>query len=133
MGGISRGWEARYEFEQGGWHQLMRVCHDSTTNRLILISDLRNPTLDPKHPFSQLLGVTVGHFRNTDLWYVLAEIERPLKPARNLLFYRLYRPTIRAIFPDDRSSPQIGLMIADPKEQKKLSLMFREALTRLET
>jgi hypothetical protein len=121
-------WAEEYSFSSHGWFQGFRLevrqfdpfLH-MTTN---LVADPQ-----PPEPFRHMFGQWDVRFSENELCYILAEIERPLKPVRKLLWiWPIYRPTIRALYPDDGDRhPGVGLIIPDPKEQKRLYAIFNKA------
>lgn len=125
-------WSAEYSCIIGPWRQNLRAMISYSMRALTLVNELSNPALSPKNPFSGLRGVSVSTFSSEDLWYVLAEIERPLPYHRRWIFFRVYYPVVRVIIPDASSRDPVGVLVADLAEQKKLSRLFREALSKLE-
>jgi hypothetical protein len=137
MGGVAPRitWCREYTGLVDGWRQNFQASVDQTRRRLIVVSELWcEEKLPPGHPFRPLLGVKIGQLDAQDLWYVLAEVERPLKPRWKFFWLEFgYRFAIREIIPSEpQSNLRIGLVIASPAEQQKLSKLFREALTLVE-
>jgi hypothetical protein len=128
-------WSREYTGLVDGWRQNFQASVDQTRRRLIIVSELwYDKGLPPDHPFRPLLGLKIGLLDAEDLWYVLAEIERPLKPRWKFFWLEFgYRFAIREIVPSEPpSNLRIGIVIANPAQQQNLSKLFREALALVE-
>ncbi len=125
-------WSVEYYVTSGQWQQSLRAMIDGKERTMNLVSSLKNPSLDPKHPFSELRGVMVSVFTEEELWYALAEIERPLKRVRWMFFFSRIQSAVRVLFPDISQKKPVGIYIANRAEQQKLSALFRQALVLIE-
>jgi len=138
MGGVVaprfQSWSRGYEIKAEGWQQNIQLALGPSGKSLVFVNELHFLHELPKsHPHRDLCGVKLGRLIEEDIWYLLAELERPLKPVRHWIFFKKYLPHVRVVFPSDaRSGHQIGIVIADLAEQKKLSALFREALALVE-
>lgn len=77
-----------------------------------------------------MIGLRICRLDAVDLGDAIAEVDRVLKPVRQWIFWKTYLPSIRLVYPGGPKQRQkeLGLVIANPKEQKKLLSFLRDAL-----
>lgn len=133
MGGVvpKAPWTRSYEITSDHWHQKIDATVDTNHRSIVILSSLHRlrDDLPSNHPFRSVTGTKICNLDSVDLGQTIAEIDRVLKPSRRWWFWNVYRPTIRVVHPrGGRNHHELGLVIANPAEQKKLLSFFREAL-----
>ncbi len=134
MGGIApraQDWTRSYEIKIDDWHQKIDATVGTNRRSVVIMSVLHRlrDDLHKNHPFHKLIGTKICDLDSVDLGQAIAEVDRVIKPSRHWIFWKSYQPTIRSIFPGySRRAHELGFVIANPVEQKKLLTFFRDAL-----
>lgn len=130
MGGVVLdvvAWTEEYSYSSHGWYQAFRLEVRKYDPFLHMHTNL--VASEAPEPMRHMFGAWEVRFTENELCYILAEIERPLKPAWKILrLWPVYRPTIRALYPDvGDQHPGIGIILPNPAEQKRIYDIFDRA------
>lgn len=131
MGGVvpRAPWSRTYEVFTEGWYQKLEATVDPSRSCVVIMSTVHSHGTARDHPFRHIEGVKISSLDPVDLGQAIAEVDRVLKPTRRWLVLKVYLPTIRIVYPrGGRNRHELGLVIANPAEQKKLLSFFRDAL-----
>jgi hypothetical protein len=137
MGGVTPAtlWNRCYEITVDKWHQKIEATIDPSRRSIVILNTIHlvHDDLPANHPFRNVIGTKICNLDSVDLGQAIAEVDRVLKPSRRWCFWTIYRPNIRVVHPrGGKNRFGLGLVVANPSEQKKLLEFFRTALAVLE-
>jgi|GEM_PF-2399366 len=125
-------WRCTYEVKTANWHQKIYATLDTQHHKILFVSYLNiiKDDVDDRHQFHRLAGQRICRLDAVDLGEAITEVDRVLKPTRHWFFWKKHLPAMRVIYPGGprERRTEVGIVVANPKEQKKLLTLLREAL-----